>query len=474
MTILWISAGILTVLSLLSLLAPMLKQSKAVVAPARGDFDLTVYKDQLVEIDKDLERGVLSADQATSARTEIERRMLAIATEADVVLKNTPLPKWMVMMIVVMIPAGAFAMYMSLGEPTIKDYPIATREQPKDGDVNTRIAQLQKMIDNIKTQIEEDPTNPNNWARLAQARQMIGNSQGSILAYKKLVSLTNRNPEALMALAEAMFVDADDVVTPAAAALFKEAKIAMPGNPMTYYYLAIERQVVGDDQGAMDEYAGLLSISPSNGEWVPNIQDRMKALAKKSGLSVPAVKMMAPMQAKLDVPASGPTQEQIQDAQSMSGTDQNAMIQSMVTRLADKLKDNPDDLEGWKRLANAYKVLGDKGKMADAMMQISRLQGTKSMGPATMTPSAPVASSVTSSTSATPGPTRQQIIDAQSMSSGDQKSMIANMVQRLADKQKADPDNLEGWKRLENAYRVLGDQAGMGEAATEIKRLQAR
>lgn len=470
MTILWISAAILTVLSLLALLVPILKQSRTEDTPARGDFDLTVYKDQLTEIDKDMERGVLSDDQATAARTEIERRMLAIAEEADVQITNAPIPKWMLALIVVVIPAGAFALYSGLGEPNIKDHPFASREQPNTGDANVRIAQIEKMIDAIKLKIEEEPNNPNNWARLAQARQMIGNTQGSIKAYEQLVVLTNRNPEALMALAEAIFVDADDVVTPAAATLFKEAKIAMPGNPMTYYYLAIERQVMGDNQGAMDEYAGLLGISPSNGEWVPNIQSRMKALAEKSGISVPDVKMLAPMQAQIDVPASGPTQQQIQDAQSMSGDDQNTMIRSMVTRLAAKLKANPDDLEGWKRLANAYKVLGDKGKMADAMMQISRLQGTTSMGPATQTPSAPPAVSST----AKPGPTRQQMIDAQSMSSGDQKSMIANMVQRLADKQKADPDNLEGWKRLENAYRVLGDQVGMDEAQAEIKRLEAR
>ena len=50
------------------------------------------------------------------------------------------------------------------------------------------------------------------------------------------------------------------------------------------------------------------------------------------------------------------------------------MIQSMVQRLADKLKENPDDLAGWQRLAKAYQVMGDMAKVAEAEAQIKRLQ----------------------------------------------------------------------------------------------------
>lgn len=35
------------------------------------------------------------------------------------------------------------------------------------------------------------------------------------------------------------------------------------------------------------------------------------------------------------------------------------MVQSMVTRLAARLEEEPDDLEGWLHLANAYTVLGE-------------------------------------------------------------------------------------------------------------------
>ena len=54
----------------------------------------------------------------------------------------------------------------------------------------------------------------------------------------------------------------------------------------------------------------------------------------------------------------GPTSEDIRAAQSMSSGDRATMINSMVERLATRLKKNGNDIEGWMRLINANVVLG--------------------------------------------------------------------------------------------------------------------
>ena len=58
----------------------------------------------------------------------------------------------------------------------------------------------------------------------------------------------------------------------------------------------------------------------------------------------------------------------------MSAVDRQQMIRTMVQRLADRLKDNPDDLAGWQRLAKAYEVLGDAEKAREARARIKALQ----------------------------------------------------------------------------------------------------
>ena len=53
----------------------------------------------------------------------------------------------------------------------------------------------------------------------------------------------------------------------------------------------------------------------------------------------------------------------------MGTKDQKKMILSMVARLATRLKENPNDPQGWLRLSKAYKVMGYTKKAAYAMDQ---------------------------------------------------------------------------------------------------------
>ena len=56
-------------------------------------------------------------------------------------------------------------------------------------------------------------------------------------------------------------------------------------------------------------------------------------------------------------------------AKEMSGTDRDAMIRGMVERLAARLKQNGDDVEGWLRLVRAYIVMGDRDKARGALAE---------------------------------------------------------------------------------------------------------
>jgi cytochrome c-type biogenesis protein CcmH len=57
----------------------------------------------------------------------------------------------------------------------------------------------------------------------------------------------------------------------------------------------------------------------------------------------------------------------------MSEGERGAMIRSMVQRLAGRLKENPDDEDGWRRLARAYEVLGETEKAKDAIARADAL-----------------------------------------------------------------------------------------------------
>jgi cytochrome c-type biogenesis protein CcmH len=56
--------------------------------------------------------------------------------------------------------------------------------------------------------------------------------------------------------------------------------------------------------------------------------------------------------------APGPSAEQMAAASNLPPEQRQAMIAAMVDRLAERLRAEPNDAEGWLRLARAYRILG--------------------------------------------------------------------------------------------------------------------
>ncbi len=59
-------------------------------------------------------------------------------------------------------------------------------------------------------------------------------------------------------------------------------------------------------------------------------------------------------------------------ARDMSPEEREAMIRAMVDGLAQRLRDQPDDVDGWLRLARSYHVLGEPEKSRDAYAEAAR------------------------------------------------------------------------------------------------------
>jgi len=66
-------------------------------------------------------------------------------------------------------------------------------------------------------------------------------------------------------------------------------------------------------------------------------------------------------------------------------------------------------------------------------------------------------------------PDQETVNAVQQMDPSDQKAFIRSMVQRLADRMQANPDDIDGWLRLGRAYRVLGENSKAIDAFKQAK-----
>ncbi|MBT4132978.1 MAG: c-type cytochrome biogenesis protein CcmI, partial [Rhodobacterales bacterium] len=109
---------------------------KSIVTPRELDLgvaskDLLIYKDQLVEVEKDLEKGVLSIAESEAAKIEVSRRILLAdkrsKSERQKPNNSQKLNKSIAFIILTFILIGSFGTYAFLGNPNIPDMPLKSR-----------------------------------------------------------------------------------------------------------------------------------------------------------------------------------------------------------------------------------------------------------------------------------------------------------------------------------------------------------
>ena len=130
MTVLWSVMVVVTVIVVGSLFMVVVRKPREKAAD-RLNYDVAVYKDQLAELERDLESGVISKAETEAARTEIERRLLgiaAVASDANEAKSATGGKLVAIVFIGFGVPVITAALYLHLGSPNYPNAPYAGRD----------------------------------------------------------------------------------------------------------------------------------------------------------------------------------------------------------------------------------------------------------------------------------------------------------------------------------------------------------
>lgn len=359
----WIFAAVLTAAVLLLLVPPLLRSAGS--GPDREEFDREVYRDQLDELERDRARGLINDAQAEAAKAEIARRMLATA-EKDV---NAGAPttarsgRVLAVLLAVLLPVGALAVYGSVGRPDLPAQPLASRnlEQERGGPPKSVLAAMDK----LKAQLAENPNDLQGWLILGQAYAKMGRNTDAADALRHAVAL-NKDDVELQGLFGETLVSANDGMVPEEAVTAFDAVLAKePKDPRARFFAALARFQAGDQQGALDRWSALMAESPADAPWVPVLRDQIREAAVALNLDPAKVtpQPLPPEQKDAGPVAQGQPAGPNGQA-NMAGQDE--MIRGMVANLAARLDADPSDVDGWLKLARSYGVLGEPAKALDA------------------------------------------------------------------------------------------------------------
>jgi len=359
---LWLALGAMTALAAALVAWPLLRPPAA--PSGRRDYELRVYRAQLEELARERERGLLGAREAEAAKLEVERRMLAADAAASPHTgdRSPKAARWAIFALIA-LPLLAAGLYGAFGRPDLPSAPFAGRaDERRLAEADDRSREQGPSVESMIARLEQrvaERADLEAWQRLGQAYELAGRYDDVVRARREALALEG-SAEANAALGEALVMANGGTVTPAAAQAFGRALALDPADPRARFYRGLALLQEGDRQGALDAWVALIESSPGDAPWLPELQRRVTALAADLGIDP----------ADLPLP-SGPSREQMQAAESMAPEERAAMIRDMVAGLAARLEEQPDDIDGWRRLGRSYGMLGEPQKAADAYRQVA-------------------------------------------------------------------------------------------------------
>lgn len=260
----WFVFAALTAAVVALLLIPLLRNRPK--AASRAQYDLTVYKDQLAEVDREVERGTLTADQAGAARTEIQRRILALAGEAE----QAAAPRRVgvaVAAIIAVVPLVGFGVYLTLGQPWLPDQPYAARAG-KIAEIKDQAATIRSMVASLSARLEKQPNDGKGWAMLGRSLRVLGEPAKAQEAYKKAVALMPGDTQVRLEYGAMMLEDVPQgsMLPPEFVQLMREVLAADPKSPDALYFLGVSEAQTGNPAKARDYWTRLMTLLPEGSQ----------------------------------------------------------------------------------------------------------------------------------------------------------------------------------------------------------------
>lgn len=244
-------------------------------------------------------------------------------------------------------------------------------------------APVSDVIAALEKKLQENPDDAEGWRMLGWSYFETSRFAEAATAMKRASSLDPNNAEYHSMLGEALVLASTEGEIPAdARAAFDKALKIDPKDPRARYFNAAAMDMDGNHQQAIDAWFALLGDTPADAPWAEDVRNVIRNVGAERGIAVderlssakfapPSGGLKTDGVAVASSAIPGASREQMQAATSLPQGQQEDMIRGMVDGLADKLKANPDNVDGWIMLMRSRMQLGETGKASLALQQAS-------------------------------------------------------------------------------------------------------
>jgi len=233
---------------------------------------ISIYRENLQELDKEYERGLLNDNQLVNVKHELELSLLKETTESvhTTSYQNRPGYNRLVVLIVgILIIAGSFPLYQIIGNPqlnALKQFGSSLADNEQDDP-----PPLQEVMVEMEEHLKKNPDDGNGWLLLANVYTAVGNYEQAVAAYESLHQLAGDSPELLLQYVNALVRISDGSFLGKPTELLQRILQADPDNYTAQFFSGLAADEAGNYKLANDYYRKIVPALQNNPELLQTV-----------------------------------------------------------------------------------------------------------------------------------------------------------------------------------------------------------
>ncbi|CAG0124985.1 Formate-dependent nitrite reductase complex subunit NrfG [Rhodocyclaceae bacterium] len=282
MTTFLIIAVLLIAIALLFILPTLLGRSRRDGSSSRSEANLSIYRDQLRELDADLAAGTLNQEQYQEARNELESRLLEDSSASEE--EATPSSgRWMIIAALITVPALTISLYWLLGKPEGLKPHLQTAEVGQSQGATQ--AQIEAMVSGLEQKLKAQPNDAKGWAMLGNSYGVLGRFNASAAAYGRAAALAPDNAQLLADYADVLAMAQGKNFQGEPEAIIQQALKADPANIKALALAGSAAFQRKDYNAAINYWQNLVKLLPADSDFLRSVNGSITQAQKLAGLT---------------------------------------------------------------------------------------------------------------------------------------------------------------------------------------------
>lgn len=281
----WIVIALMIAGALLFILPPLLGRKKEQIsATARSELNITVYRDQLRELDVELAAGALSKDEYQSARSELEGRVLEDSATEELAATPPVSNRKLAIAAAIAVPVLTVSLYLVLGKPAGLD----PQNVPAEPEQQVTQEQIVAMVDKLAQKLKEKPDDAQGWTMLARSYLALRRFNEAADAYARAVELMPNDAQLLADYADILAVNNGRNMLGEPEKIIRQALQADPSNAKALALMGTAAYQHKDYRAAIEWWQKLLLNVPPDSQIAASIKANISQAEGMSGQTMAA------------------------------------------------------------------------------------------------------------------------------------------------------------------------------------------